>query len=105
MIDYEITFEGTGYNLLTEDQQKIGGFFVSVHASAPEREQAFQIAYQKLINSQSYQDLLAGHEHPDAVLSVHQCSELTDVDLNVPEISGFVFYPPDNQTENGRNLS
>lgn len=101
MIDYEITFEGTSYNLLTEDNQKIGGYFVSVLARAPEPEQAFEIAYQKLINSQSYQDLVDGHEHPDAVLRVHQCNELTDVDLNAPDISGFVFYPPDDQTEHG----
>lgn len=101
MIDYEIIFEGTGYDLFAENNQKIGGFFVSVFVIATDPEQAFEIAYQKLINSQSYQDLVAGHEHPDAVLSVHQCNELTDVDLNAPDISGFVFYPPDDQTEHG----
>jgi hypothetical protein len=99
---YEVQFEGTGYNLLTENNQKIGGFFVSVLASAPEPEQAFEIAYQKLIGSQAYQELVAGHEHPDAVLNVYQYSELREeVDLNTPEISAFVFYPSDEQPENG----
>ena len=103
MIDYEITFEGTGYDLLTENNQRIGGFFVSVIASAPEPEQAFEIAYQKLISSQAYQDLVATHEHPKAVLSVHQYSELAEeFDLNVSEISGFVFYPPDDLIEDSR---
>lgn len=96
MIDYEISFEGTGYDLLTENNQRIGGFFVSVFVSAPEPEQAFEIAHQKLLSSQAYQELVAGHEHPDAILSVHQYSELSEeVDLNSPDISGFVFYPPD----------
>ncbi len=97
MIDYEITFEGTGYDLLTEDNQMIGGFFVSVIAGASEPEHAFEIAYQKLISSQAYQDLVATHEHPNAALSVHQYSEIREEDSDTPEISGFIFYPPDEQ--------
>ena len=100
MIDYKVTFEGTGYDLFAENNQRIGGFFVSVIASAPEPEQAFEIAYQKLISSQAYQDLVVAHDHPKALLSVHQYSELAEeVDLNVPDISGFVFYPPDDLIE------
>lgn len=98
---FEIQFEGTGYNLLAEDNQKIGGFFVSVLASAQEPEQAFEIAYQKLISSQAYQELVAAHEHPNAVMSVHQYCEIIHVDLNISEISAFVFYPPDDQIEDG----
>lgn len=86
-----------GYGLLTEDNQRIGGFFVTVLATAQEPEQAFEIAYQKLINSQAYQELVAVHEHPDAVLNVHQYSEITEDDLSIPDISGFIFYPPDEQ--------
>lgn len=97
MINYKITFEGVGYNILTETEQKIGGFFVSVLATAPDPEQAFEIAYQKLIDSQAYQDLAAVHAHPNAVLSVYQYSEIRGEDSDTKNISGFVFYPPDEQ--------
>ena len=75
MTDYQIAIEGTGYVLRTEDNQKIGGFFVTVRVSAQGPEQAIELAYLKLINSQSYHDLVAGQEHPNAVLSVDQCIE------------------------------
>lgn len=99
MIAYQITFEGIGFNLSSEDGKPIGGFYVSVVASAPDPEQAFDIAYEKLINSQAYQDLVSSGEHPNAELSVDGYSELTDQDLlEVAEISGFVFYPSDEET-------
>ena len=98
MINYKVLFEGIGYNLLNETKQKIGGFFVSVLTTAPDPEQAFEIAYQKLIDSQAYQDLVAAHAHPNAVLSVHQYSEIRGEDSDTKDISGFVFYPSDEQT-------
>lgn len=101
---YQVTFEGTGYDLLTENNQKIGGFFVSVVASAVELDLAFDIAYEKLSNSQAYQDLVSSNEHPNAVLSIDNCIEIACDDLNVPEISEFVFYPPEEQTEDSKGV-
>jgi hypothetical protein len=95
---YQVTFEGVGYNIFSEENQKIGGFFVSVLANAPQPEQAFEIAYQKLINSQAYQNLVNENDHPSAYISVYEYCEVTQVDLNVSEVSAFVFYPPDDQT-------
>jgi hypothetical protein len=31
------------------------------------------------------------------VLSIHQYSEIKEEDSDTPEISGFIFYPPDEQ--------
>lgn len=101
MIAYQITFEGTGFNLSPDDGQPIGGFFVSVISSGSDPEQAFYAAYKKLSNSQVYQELVSSNEHPNATLSAHGYSELADDDLSLPEISGFVFYPPDE--ESGEN--
>ena len=98
MIAYLVTFEGKGFDLLTEDGQQIGGFFISVVASASDPKQAFDAAHNKLINSQAYQELVSSNEHHNGVLSVHGYSEITNDDLNATEVSGFVFYPHDEET-------
>jgi len=101
---YQVTFEGVGFDIYldySEKYQKVGGFFVSVVVSAAKPEEAFEVAYQKLINSKAYQDLYDGQDHPNAVIAVCEYCELTHVDSNVSEISGIVFYPPDDHVEDG----
>lgn len=95
MNNYIITFEGIGYDLVSEDGHKIGGFFVNVLARESEPGRAFEIAHQKLISNKAYQDLISESQHPDAVLRVHQFNVILDDDANEPEISGFIFFPPD----------
>ena len=98
MKKYIITFEGTSYDLLAEDGKKVGGFFVSVLVQANQPEDAYDLAYQKLIASEQYQAMFADHEHPNGALSVSEYAELLEPDPSLSELSGFVFYPEDGES-------
>lgn len=92
MSTYVVTFEGAGYNLCAENGQKIGGFFISVTTDSVTPEEALQLAYEKLVTSDNYQEVAAG-EQPGSKLVVSECVELSEVDEINNEISGFIFFP------------
>jgi hypothetical protein len=91
---HSVLFKGTGFDLHCASGEKIGGFFVSVLVVADSPEQAFQLAYEKLTDSEAFLALLADHDHPDGMIEVesHTILEQGD-DEGAAEISGFVFYP------------
>jgi hypothetical protein len=91
MSRFVVTFEGTGYDLYLADNQKIGGFFVSVRVESESVEEAVQLAYEKLVASRDYQGVASG-ERPDSALAVSECIESSEPDPSIQGISGFVFY-------------
>lgn len=93
---FVVTLEGKNYDLYAENGQKIGGFFVGVEVQANSPEEAFDLAYEKLINSHQYQNTFQSGKHSNAVLSVSEYAEISESDPSIPEISGFIFYPEEN---------
>lgn len=90
---FQVTFEGTGYDIYAENGTKAGGFFVSVLVQASSVEEAFDMAYHKLVNSQQYQERFPPDEHPNGVLNIIEYAEILETDPSASDISGFVFYP------------
>lgn len=105
MTAFRIVFHGTGYELQA-DNCEIGGsgklgFYVAVNVEADEAEQAIQLAYGRLVGSEHYMAALGEGEHPDGVLTVDQCYELSTRDPEDAEVSGFIFYPGETGSELG----
>lgn len=95
---YSVLFNGTDYDLLCADGSKIGGFYVSVLSLADSPEQAFQIAHDKLVSSDAYLALFPDPLNQSGVLTVSDCTEISQHDRSEIEISGFVFYPDEATT-------
>jgi len=92
-----VTFEGVGYNLYDGNGRKIGGFFISVTVETITPEEAMHLAFEKLVSSTKYQEVING-EQPESTLAVSQCVELLEPDPALNEITGFVFYYPETAT-------
>ena len=90
---HSVLFKGTGFDLHCASGEKICGFFVSVLVVADNPEQAFQLAYEKLVDSEALQALHGDHDYPDGVIEVEGYTILEQGDEGAAEISGFVFYP------------
>lgn len=96
---YKIVFQASGYEYNTWDDPKIAGFYVAVLVHAFSNESAVNLAYEMLVNSDGYIQKFPLHEHPNALIEVDSIS-LMEEDLSQSEqVSGFIFYPPDEQIE------
>lgn len=92
---YRIVFQGTGYDCNFGENQKIGGFFIAVIIEANDEDEAVQLAYEKLITSEQYMQSFPIEEHPNAKIEVSDIYGLSERDVGEAEISGFIFFPPE----------
>lgn len=93
---YKIVFHASGFEYDNSDDPKIAGFYVAVVICAIDESSAVNDAYQLLIASDKYVTLFPHDKHPKAMIEIDSVSLLDSEDMvQGNEISGFVFYPPD----------
>jgi hypothetical protein len=95
MKTFRIVFHGTNYDFRSEDGQQIGGFYVAVSVEADDPDQACTLAYEKLVCSDNYIAAFGRCQQPNGMLSVSECYELIVRESDEAEVSGFIFYPPE----------
>jgi len=92
-----VVFKGSGYNFGLSELQKIGGFFVAVIVESDSVDLGIQSAYEKLVCSKDYIEIFAEHENMHAEIEVDTVYELSEILTNESEISGYIFYPPEEE--------
>ncbi len=96
---FKIVFHASGYEFNLWDNPKIAGFFVTVVVDALDDESAINLAYEMLVTSDKYTQLFPTNEHPSALIEVDSVSLCTDTLVQGDEMSGFIFYPPDEEAD------
>lgn len=98
---YNIVFHVSGLDCNDLDDSKIAGFYVAVVVEAADETTAVNVAHRMLIDCDRYLSMFPQGKHPNAIIEVDSLTFLEEVDETIQgdEVSGFIFYPPDDQTE------
>lgn len=100
---YNIVFHVSGLDYNDFDDPKIAGFYVAIIVDAVDETKAVNFAYRMLIDCDMYRSMFPQDKHPNSIIEVDALTFLEEVDEGIQEdeVSGFIFYPPEDQAVDG----